>query len=305
MDGLRLPRNGKDNAPESVLETTVARSLDHADRASGRFALACTESIYRLLQNADYATAASEFGEVQRSLRWAMSPGKNTGRLCWRTQGEAFIRTKSSSALTDIDATRRVVRLPFPAGKLRLTGLRLDPASQAGFARLFAIRVLSSTGSVVWEWDGRVATLEACDTRSITFLARTGQPGVIAHFHDGNAAIVLPFGGGDVRVPEEGGVLEFEFAWLATSALAGPEFANGAAQEFRAWNAELADLREKLAAHASRAQVSSKELEAVAAEKGRLEAELQLAADWRRAVVRSWSWRLTTPLRFVGSFFAR
>jgi hypothetical protein len=305
IDGLRLRRNGNDNASGTILEATVARNLDHADHASGRFALACTESIYRLLQNADYATAASEFGEVQRSLRWAMSPGKNTCRLCWRTEGEAFVRTKSSNALTDIDVTRRVVRLPFPAGKLRLTGLRLDPASQSGLARLFTIRVLSSTGIVLWEWDGRVATLEACETRSITFLARSGQSGVIAHFHDGNAAIALPFGGEDVRVPEEGGVLEFEFAWLATSALAGPEFANGVAEEFRAWNAELVHLRAGLDAHASEAEVSSKKLEALAAKNDRLEAELQLAADWRRAAVRSWSWRLTTPLRFVGSFFVR
>lgn len=302
IDGLQLRRNGDETVFDAILEGTVAPNLDHADRELGRFSLACTESIYRLLQTGDYATAVSEFGEVQRALRWAMSPGKNTCRLCWRTEQEAFIRTRSSILLTDVDVARRVVRLPFPAGK---TALRLDPASQSGLAHVFAIRLFGSKGNVVWEWDGQVTTLEACETHNMTLLARAGAPGAIVHFHDGNAAIVLPIGGENGHIPLEGGVLEFEFAWLATSALGGLDFADGIATEFRAWTSELGALREKLTAHALKAEVSRDKLGSLRAENDTHLAELERAADWRRDVLRSWSWRLTTPLRFVGSLFVR
>jgi hypothetical protein len=262
LDGLELRGATSENSSTAILDT-VAPALDHYDGTLGRYCLTWTDSIYRLLQIGDYAGAAAEFSDVREALGWG-SPGRNTSRLCWRTDSMPFFRTTSSIVVTDLSPARRVVQLPFSAGD-RLTGLRLDPASQPGIACFYALRLLSSEGQVLWEWDRRAATLEACERRSLAFFGRSSEPGAIAVCADSNASLVLP------AIPDRGGTLEFDFSWLATSDVASSD---AIAREFRSWRAELDALREECA---------------------------QQKAD----VLRSWSWRLTKPLRIAGSFFMR
>ena len=303
IEGLRLGQHSDDELAQ-VLANTVARSLNHADQENAPFAFPCAESIYRLLQSGDYAGAVRQFGELQGLLKWMTFPGKNTCRLCWRREGEDFVRTRSSVLLTDIDSTRQRIRVWVAPGIRGLAGLRLDPASQAGIARLFAIRLLSNDGRVLWEWDGSAEALQACQSHGITFRSRGSGPGVIAHFHDGNASLVLPVSE-RLHEIEDGGIVECESEWVVTSGLSGLEFAEGLADESKDWRAEAAALQEELAARSAKIEALREELRTVRAEKDWCVGELQRAADWRQSVLGSWSWRLTAPLRSLGSLFLR
>jgi hypothetical protein len=278
--------------------------MDHADREVKPFALPCTESIYRLLHNEDYAGAIRQFGELQSLLKWTTYPGKNTCRLCWRAEREDFVRTRAAVLLTDIDTTKQRIRLWVPPGIRGLAGLRLDPASQAGLAHLFAIRLCGHDGRLLWEWDGSAEALQACESHSITVRSRGSEPGVIAHFHNGNASLQLPVSEQFHEV-ESGGVVEYDLAWFLTSGLGGLEFAERLADECKAWRDEPAALRKELAARSAEAEALREELRTVRAEKAWCVAELQRAEDWQRSVLGSWSWRLTAPLRCVGSLFVR
>jgi len=301
IEALPLPPQS-DAALSEILHSTVAPSLNHADQQYGPFALPYTESIYRLLQCEDYEGAIRRFGEIQGLLKWMTVPGKNTCRLCWRREGEDFVRTRSSIVLLEVDSARRRIRLSIPPGIRGPAGLRLDPASQAGIARLFAIRLFGHDGRLLWEWDGSAEALQACQSNGITYRSRGSEPGVIAHFHDGNASLVLPVSE-RLHEIEDGGIVEFEFAWVVTSGLGGLEFAEGLASQCEAGNAESAALRTESAARGKEVEQLLRELQTLRAENDRCTGELQRAEDWRQSVLRSWSWRLTAPLRSAGSLF--
>jgi hypothetical protein len=76
MEGLGLRLN-HEGSWASFLDSTLDRSLNHADAHTGSFALRCTESIYQLLLNGNYAGAIHRFGEIQRMRKRTSLAGTN------------------------------------------------------------------------------------------------------------------------------------------------------------------------------------------------------------------------------------
>jgi hypothetical protein len=174
-----------------------------------------------------------------------------------------------------------------PAQREVAANLRLDLAQLPGFAHLFAIRVLKPTGAMLWEWDGKLDTLLACEPHDITPVVAADGGGVLVRFDSSDPGLVLP-------VPEEfgslsdGGVVEVELAWLEQDGLEiAPAY--GLAKALEAGAAEIVHLREELAEQIRRVDL--------------LRSKVEGESEWRRSMLRSWSWRLTAPIRLIGSMF--
>ena len=284
---------GRDACDISVLEANVCPVLDHSGRGGGPFALAQTETIYRALQNNDREAAVSAYSGVQQALRWAASPGKNTSRLCWRTETEGFLHTRSSNVLTDIGSGRALVRLAFPAG---YPVLRLHPAGRPGLVRLAAIRTLDLAGKVAWQWDGRAESLHWSETSSMSVVGGGVGPGLMIFLQNASPGILLPLG------PADGGVVELEFAWLATDGPTEIECSRNLACQIAGRNREIAELECALGNEIAALRCQA---DAQAAKEACLLRELEHMHARQADVLRSWSWRLTSPLRALGSLWMR
>jgi hypothetical protein len=238
MTVLGLQADDLAESPAAIVERIVTPALNHGVLShgvgqAGSFELVCTETIYRLLEAGDLTAARSAFLEVRRALRMMTSPLDGDGapqsldedpyepqritcQLFWSTPSQPdFSEIDSCRVQTDVGFTSSIVRLAIPAGIPALHRLRLDPSDSPGPARFLALRLYDSGGSVLWQWDGKLETLLPGPCRNMTLFTRPDHPGgVLAYFHNDDPSLVLPVFDELQHISGEGGVLEFEFAWL-------------------------------------------------------------------------------------------
>ncbi len=222
---LRLAGTGRTESAEQILTRLVTSSLDHGEGQQGTFELTATEAIYTALKDGNVADALAVFKEVQRSIRLtaahpaagaqhrARSPAEITCQLFWRTSPEEpFCEINSSSVRTTLDSSPSVIRLPIPAGEPSVAGLRWDPANVPGSARIFSIRLKNACDELLWEWNGLISTLMACERYNMSLSEAAGEPGVLARFHNDDPSIVLPVSQEVNGISRTGGMLEVELA---------------------------------------------------------------------------------------------
>jgi hypothetical protein len=111
----------------------------------------------------------------------------------------------------------------------------------------------------------------------------------------------------------EGSVVEFELAGLEESiSQSGPgcDLAAGLAKGLEASLAEVAQLREGLAEQRNRADslrntvlLLNKNIDSLGQKLQAAGAEWTAQEEWRQSVLQSLSWRLTAPIRWIGSLF--
>ncbi len=281
--GLGLCRTNGHHFGSAALGRIIDPTLNHYVSEGGGFALNSVEKIYRLLLAEEYEAAIRESLDIQRGLDWEMYRG-SACQVYWRTKRrDYFTEADSRSADIIVSPERRVNRVFIPAQCEPVAGLRLDPSNVPGFAQLFAIRVLASTGNILWEWDGELDTLSECKRHDVTLVERAEGGGILVRFKGDDPQIVLPIPGA-LGCLSEGGVLEFEVAWLSEKSGVAPSYGGVELLRKRAdvLSAENEELRNRIQA----------------AESGQA-----AARACRASMLQSWSWRLTAPVRLIGSLF--
>ncbi len=280
--GVGLRGSLSEERCNAAVQRMIDPALDHGVGEDGSFALDSVESIYRHILAQDYDAAIRESHDIERALDWGMHR-VTSSQVFWRTKEQHWFNEANSQSLgTVVSPERRVNRISIPAQDEPVARLRLDPAIQPGLVHLFAIRVLASNGTILWEWDGQLGTLLGCERHDMTLLANV-RGGVLVRFDGRDPQIVLPMLA-DTGSLSEGGVLEFELAWLGETSMLAPshvKFADGLAKTLRA---EAADLRQTLARQAEEIEL------------------LRPSADGRNRW-KSWLRRATAPVRRISSSF--
>jgi hypothetical protein len=274
-------------------ERIVDSSLNHSGikngaLETGSFAIHSVGEIYRLILAQDYAGAMKEYLEVERGLAW----GTHRSSWCqvfWRMKGEdGFEEANSGSVRTLICQQRQTVRVAIPALSQPLAGIRADLSSVPGHVNLFALRLTTSQGGTLWEWDGELDTLLKFRFQDMTPLGKSNAGGVLIRFDTSDPGLILPLAEGLYSLAG-GGAVEIELEWLAETANA---LALGAfAQELETRAKETTRLQEALAEQTRQVDTLRKRAER--------------NDEWRRKMLQSWSWRLTAPIRWLAGFFTR
>lgn len=78
-------------------------------------------------------------------------------QVYWSGSTQSFCEENSSRTLAVLGATRQIVRLSILGGDGQK--LRLDPADRPGSLRLCDIRLVDTSGQVIWQWNRRADSL--------------------------------------------------------------------------------------------------------------------------------------------------
>jgi hypothetical protein len=206
--------------------------------------LACSRFVYESLLAGDLPRATAAFAETWEALRLLVAPAaaraaladpilvaadtpeqnqlmQFSGRLMsqafWRSEKNDFDELASARSFTEEGAGRRLVRLTIPPGVLgSQPKLRLDPVDRPGIAQLFAIRLLDTADTVLWEWDGLSSSLAAMDRRDVIVLERIDEAGVFLYLPTRDPSLLLPLDPVLDQISGPGGFLELDFAWRGT-----------------------------------------------------------------------------------------
>jgi len=163
-------------------------------------------------------------------------------------------------------SARQKITLSWPEQSGRLTNLEMHPIGDPGRVRLFAARLLDSAEKPVWSWDGSASAF------SSTSKIAAAKDSVILHFTGSDTGIRLPISLEQMNRLSLGGRLELEMEW---SPAATP--AVETRSEFI-----------KLKSSAPREQ---------------LELELEAARLRIASIEASHSWKLSKPLRTLGTAY--
>jgi hypothetical protein len=238
--GMEAPEKGLD----TIVRSVVAPRLNHAEVLASEFELACCRLVYRHLLAGNVANAERLFGETWQAMRLllgASSAGQNPpeggqilgapdkrkipvmggaerimSQVFWRLAENDFEETASVRGFTDNTASRRIVRLPIPAGLGPKVQLRLDPADRPGISQFFGIKLLNASEAIQWEWDGLPHSLASMIRRDVVVLERIDESGVFLYLPTSDPSILLPVGAVLEKLSETGGLLELDFAWCGT-----------------------------------------------------------------------------------------
>lgn len=201
-------------------------------------------------------------------------------QLYWSSHDQPYRDEFSVSVPFSTRRERQALRLPVPPLPSTPTGFRIYLVDRAGLILLEELRLRDAQDGLLWEWDGNWSTLENGAEHVLAMRIPTPQPGVLLYFTEEHAYIDLPVGVGFAKM-QMGGMIEVEFTWA-------PPFVVGDAPPRLA---EVGPARRGTSANT--------------VEGHRLNTELAHARARIYDLENSLSWRISAPLRALGSMALR
>ena len=160
------------------------------------------------------AQAAAEFQMHSFDEVGSETEAPRFSALLYLKGEEGYSEDRKLVAMGRIGDQRQVIRFVLPPLAQPLTALRFDPADRPGFLHLFALRLVSSDGDLIWQWSGDAAALLRGSERQI--LLRTPwffQAGAALLLTGEDPQFELPLQPEHLQACRTGAVFEAELGW--------------------------------------------------------------------------------------------
>jgi hypothetical protein len=225
--------------------------------------------------------------------------GPVTCQLFWLTNGPGFDEAMSSCVRAVPTPQRLRLRLPIGPQREPVTKLRLDLSDRPGLVLLEAVGIYDSDEKVVWQSAGPELFKEEGFSGMIPVAGSEADKGQLVFLTDRESIMLLSPGPDTLRRIQNGGFVEVKCSWPAPashpSAVEQLLHGEGAG---KLSPGERETMLERLVAELSGGLPINLRTQH---DLGRLAAAHQRIASLEK----SWSWRVTAPLRWLGRYALR
>jgi len=194
--------------------------FDNLPPAVQRYLLAMPDGLtYQFVVRAHARSAGSLADEVvpassELSAEHPATGAPHFSALLYLRDSSGYAEEKKVVGQGRIGDARQSIRFILPAQTNPLLGLRFDPADRPGFLHLFGMRLLTTGGDIVWEWDGRNETLARGTHQQVIFrLPWFEHEGAIVLLTGEDPFFELPLGRDQLEQCQLGGVVEVDMGW--------------------------------------------------------------------------------------------
>jgi O-antigen biosynthesis protein len=187
--------------------------------------------------------------------------------LYWRSGKGGYGEARKLTQWGALGSDAQTFVFTLPEAAVGIDGLRLDPADRPGFLHLHGLRLTSSTGTVLWQWDGQPASLAVGAHQQMTFGDSGADGRLVLLMTGGDAFLELPIPAATLAALPPGSHLDLRMSWPISA-------------DYLALAHHLTEKDAAIAAGLGREQSLRGDMTVLASECQAVEAQLHQTRDW-------------------------